>query len=98
MPKHAHLQILLAEDNPGDVRMVAEGLKETLPVATLNVVKDGAEAIQFLWRRGRFYSAPRPDLVLLDLALPKKNGFAVLRAIKNDPDLASIPVIIQSSS
>ena len=98
MPHHTQLEILLADDNPGDVRMVAEGLKDTLPAARLSVASDGAEAIQFLRRKGKFAGAPRPDLILLDLRLPKRNGFEVLRAVREDPFLTGVPVVIQSSS
>ena len=92
------LDILLVDDNPGDVRMVAEGLKETLPEARLSVARDGVEAIRFLRKREEFELARRPDLILLDLRLPKKSGFDVLRAVKEDPALADIPVVVQTCS
>jgi CheY-like chemotaxis protein len=92
------MEILLVDDNPGDVRMVRDGLEETLPDAHLSVAADGAEAILFLRREGRHAKAPRPDLIILDLRLPKKSGFDVLGEIKQDPALANIPVVVQSSS
>jgi chemotaxis family two-component system response regulator Rcp1 len=91
-------EVLLVDDNPGDVCAVRESLKEAHPTARLNVAKDGVDAIRFLRREGECVSAPRPDLLLLDLRLPRRSGFDVLREIKNDPGLASIPVVIQSSS
>jgi len=88
----------LIDDNPADVRMVQEGLKEALPEAHLSVAADGVEAIRFLRREGRHARTPRPDLIILDLRLPKKTGFDVLMEIKQDPGLANIPVVVQSSS
>jgi two-component system, chemotaxis family, response regulator Rcp1 len=93
-----HMQILLVDDNPADVRMVRDGLKEALPAAHLSVAADGVEAIRFLRREGRHAASPRPDLIILDLRLPKKSGFDVLVEIKQDPALANIPVVVQSSS
>jgi chemotaxis family two-component system response regulator Rcp1 len=93
-----HMEILLVDDNPADVRMVREGLKEALPDARLSVAADGVEAIRFLRREGHHSRAPRPDLIILDLRLPKKSGFDVLVEIKQDPALANIPVVVQSSS
>jgi CheY-like chemotaxis protein len=95
---HMPMDILLVDDNPGDVRMVVEALKEALPAARLSVAVDGVEAIRFLRREGRYYKAPRPDLIFLDLRLPKKSGFDVLAEIKQDPTLANIPVVVQTSS
>jgi chemotaxis family two-component system response regulator Rcp1 len=97
-PEPIHMEILLIDDNPADVRMVREGLKEALPDARLSVAADGVEAIRFLRREGRHSRAPRPDLIILDLRLPKKSGFDVLVEIKQDPALANIPVVVQSSS
>jgi chemotaxis family two-component system response regulator Rcp1 len=93
-----HMEILLVDDNPADVRMVREGLKEALPDARLSVAGDGVEAIRFLRREGSHARAPRPDLIILDLRLPKKSGFDVLVEIKQDPALSNIPVVVQSSS
>jgi two-component system, chemotaxis family, response regulator Rcp1 len=96
--EHIHMEILLVDDNPADVRMVRDGLQEALPNARLSVAADGVEAIRFLRREGRHAKAPRPDLIILDLRLPKKSGFDVLVEIKQDPALANIPVVVQSSS
>jgi chemotaxis family two-component system response regulator Rcp1 len=93
-----HMEILLVDDNAADVRMVRDGLQEALPEARLSVAADGVEAIRFLRREGRHVKAPRPDLIILDLRLPKKSGFDVLVEIKQDPALANIPVVVQSSS
>lgn len=90
--------ILLVEDNPGDVRLTREALKEGDNCTELHVVTDGNEALDFLYRRGENADAPRPDIVLLDLNLPRKNGDEVLQAIDGDPDLARIPVIVLTSS
>ncbi len=90
--------ILLIEDNPGDVRLVMEALKESKVHNTLHPVQDGIEAIEFLRKQGKFTSAPRPDLILLDLNLPRKDGRAVLSEIKSDEDLRRIPVVILTSS
>ncbi len=94
----APVDVLLVEDNPGDVRLTREALKQGgLPV-TLSVATDGEEAVDFLFRRGPFADAPRPDLILLDLNLPRKSGRDVLAEIKSDPDLKDIPVLIMSTS
>jgi CheY-like chemotaxis protein len=78
--------------------MVVEGLKETLPAARLSVARDGDEAMRFLKGDGSRAAAPRPDLILLDLRLPKKSGFEVLEVVKQDPHLRKIPVMVRSSS
>ncbi len=88
------IEILLVEDNPGDVILTEEALRDDKLKVTLNVVNDGEEAMDFLNRRGAHTNAPRPDLILLDLNLPKKDGREVLAEIKNDPLLKSIPVVI----
>jgi chemotaxis family two-component system response regulator Rcp1 len=93
-----HMEILLVDDNPADVRMVIDGLKDVLPEAHVNLASDGAEALRFLKREGRFSKAPRPDLIILDLRMPRKSGFDVLVEIKQDPMFANIPVVVQSSS
>ena len=90
--------ILLVEDNPGDVRLTKEALKDGEIANTLHVVNDGVEALDFLYQRGEYEDAPRPDVVLLDLNLPRKNGDEVLEEINDDPELAKIPVIILTSS
>jgi len=92
------IEILLVEDNPGDVRLTIEALKEGKVYNNLSVVSDGAEAMEYLKKQGRHGDAIRPDLILLDLNLPKKDGREVLIEIKTDEDLKSIPVIILTSS
>lgn len=90
--------ILLVEDNPGDVRLVQEIFKEGKIFNRLEIASDGEEAILFLRKQDRFCSAPRPDLILLDLNLPKRNGNEVLAEIKADKDLRRIPVVILTAS
>ena len=92
------IEILLVEDNPGDVGLTRRALKGAKVINRLSVVGDGVEALRFLRREGSYAATPRPDLVLLDLSLPKMDGREVLTAIKQDPDLQSIPVVILSSS
>jgi len=89
---------LLVEDNPGDVRLTQEALKNHKVQNNLHVVTDGEEAMDFLRRQGKHKNAPRPDIVLLDLNLPRKDGREVLAEIKSDPDLKAIPVVIITSS
>lgn len=92
------VEILLVEDNPGDVRLMVEALKETRVPSRLHLAKDGVQATSFLRRTGAHVNAPRPDLVLLDLNLPKKDGREVLAEIKEDTDLRSIPVVVLTTS
>ena len=92
------IEILLVEDNPGDVRLTIEALKEGKIANHMSVAEDGIEAMAFLHREGKYKKAPKPDLILLDLNLPKKNGREVLAEIKVDPYLKSIPVVILTSS
>ncbi len=92
------VEILLVEDSPGDVRLTREALKEGKILNNLNVMGDGVEALAFLRKQGPYANATRPDLVLLDLNLPKKDGREVLAEIKNDPDLKRIPVVILTTS
>jgi len=92
------IEILLVEDNPGDVRLETEALKEGKIYNHLSVVRDGAEAIEFLRRKGRFADVEKPDLILLDLNLPKKDGREVLAEIKADDDLKRIPVVVLTTS
>lgn len=92
------VELLLVEDNSGDVRLTKEGLKTGRLWNNLHVAKDGVEAMVFLRRQGKFADAPRPDLILLDLNLPRKDGRQVLAEIKSDDDLKSIPVVILTSS
>jgi CheY-like chemotaxis protein len=91
-------KILLVDDNPGDARLVAEGLKAAAPAARLSVVRDGVEAIRSLRREGQYATAPTPDLILLDLRMPRKSGLEVLAEVKQDPNLRSIPVVVLTSS
>jgi chemotaxis family two-component system response regulator Rcp1 len=92
------VEILLVEDNPGDYRLTQEALREGKVYNNLHWVKDGVEALDFLNRRGKHAGAPRPDIILLDLNLPKKDGREVLSEIKEDADLKSIPVVILTTS
>ena len=92
------LQILLVEDNPGDVRWLQEALKEARVHSKLHVTKDGQDALTFLRQEGPYSGIPRPDILLLDLSMPKKSGLELLREIKNDQDLRSIPVAVLTSS
>lgn len=92
------VEILLVEDNPGDVRLTKEALKENKLRNRLSVVEDGVEAVAFLHQVDKYAHAPRPDLILLDLNLPRKDGREVLAEIKEDPNLKCIPVIILTTS
>ncbi len=92
------INILLVEDNEPDVVLTQEAFKEAKVANTLYVVEDGVAALEFLRRKNRYAAAPRPDLILLDLNLPKKDGRAVLNEIKSDPDLSTIPVVILTTS
>jgi len=92
------VEILLVEDNPGDVELTREALDAAKVSNRLHVVDDGAEAVDFLFKKGRFADAPRPDIILLDLNLPKKDGRQVLSEIKAEPGLAQIPVVVLTTS
>jgi two-component system response regulator len=92
------IEILLVEDNPGDVELTREALHDSKVHMNLSVVSDGVEALAFLRRQTRYADAPRPDLILLDLNLPRKDGRGVLAEIKADPELRQIPVVILTSS
>ncbi len=92
------IEILLVEDNPGDVRLTIEALKDGKISNNLHVARDGTEGLRFLHREGPDKPAARPDLILLDLNLPKKNGREVLAEIKEDPDLRRIPVVVLTTS
>ena len=92
------VEILLVEDSPGDVRLTVEALKEAKVSNRLNVVGDGVEALEYLRRQGKYAHAARPDMVLLDLNLPRKDGRKVLAEIKEDPDLKVIPVVVLTTS
>ncbi len=92
------MDILLVEDNPGDVRLTQEGLEESRICNRLHVVEDGVEALAFLRRSGRYANVPRPNLIMLDLNLPRKDGRELLADIKADEDLRRIPVVVLTSS
>jgi chemotaxis family two-component system response regulator Rcp1 len=92
------VDLLLVEDNPGDVRLTKVALKDAKLKINMHVVGDGMEAMAFLRRQGKYASSPRPDLIMLDLNLPKKDGRQVLAEIKGDPDLKRIPVVIVTTS
>ena len=92
------VEILLVEDNPGDERLTREALKEGKVYSNLHWVKDGVEAMEFLRRQGRYKDAPRPDIILLDLNLPKKDGREVLQEIKSSEELKRIPVVVLTTS
>jgi two-component system, chemotaxis family, response regulator Rcp1 len=92
------IEILLVEDNPGDVRLTEEALKEGKVLTNLHVARDGVEAMAMLRREGRHAAVPRPDLILLDLNLPRKDGREVLADIRADPDLRRIPVVVLTTS
>lgn len=92
------VEILLVEDNPGDARLAVESLKESRVTNETHVVEDGVEAMNFLRHKGKYTEAIRPDLILLDLNMPKKDGREVLAEIKTDQDLRLIPVVILTMS
>jgi CheY-like chemotaxis protein len=92
------VEILLVEDNPGDVRLTREAFKEAKISNTLHVAYDGAEALDFLHRRNSHANAPRPDIILLDLNLPKKDGREVLAELKADTKLRRIPIVVLTTS
>lgn len=91
-------EVLLVEDNPADIRLTREAMKEGHVLNHLHVVTDGEEALLFLKRKPPYEQAPRPDLVLLDLNLPKKSGRDVLAEIKQDPELLNIPIVVLTTS
>ena len=92
------IEILMVEDNPGDVRLTQEALKTGKVWNNLHVVEDGVAALDFLYRRGQYSQAPHPDMILLDLNLPRKDGREVLTVIKADEKLKSIPTIVLTTS
>jgi two-component system, chemotaxis family, response regulator Rcp1 len=98
MATYRAIEILLVEDNPGDVRLTQEALKENKIRNNLHVARDGVEAMKFLRKMNGHKDVPRPDLILLDLNLPKKDGREVLAEIKTDDSLRSIPVVILTTS
>jgi CheY-like chemotaxis protein len=97
-PQPKHIEILLVEDSPADVLITREALNEAKLLNTIHVAEDGEDAMDFLCRRGKFASAPRPDLILLDLNLPRKNGRELLAEIKADDNLKLIPVVVLTTS
>jgi len=97
-PRGRAIEILLVEDNPGDVRLIQEALRDGKVWNNPHVVTDGEAALDFVYRRGTFTDAPRPDMILLDLNLPKKDGREVLATIKGDPELKRIPVVVLTTS
>lgn len=96
--KSKPIEILLVEDNPADIRLTQEIFKDCRILNNLHVAKNGIEALDFLRKQGNFKDTPMPDLILLDLNLPKKDGREVLAEIKNDTELRSIPVIVLTTS
>ncbi len=97
--KNTHIiNILLVEDNPADVRLTVEALKECKMLNKLSVVTDGEEALEFIRQKGKYTDEPCPDLILLDLNLPKKDGREVLAELKQDPHLKKIPVVVLTTS
>jgi two-component system, chemotaxis family, response regulator Rcp1 len=93
-----HIEILLVEDSPADVIITREAFREAKLLNSLHVVEDGIQAMEFLRREGNYASVPRPDLILLDLNLPRKNGREVLAEVKEDPQLRTIPIVILTTS
>jgi len=98
MSKNKPITILMAEDNPTDIMLTKEALAHAKVINTLHVVEDGIEALDFLHRRGNYAKVPRPDLILLDLNMPRKNGQEVLAEIKADDELKHIPVVVLTTS
>jgi CheY-like chemotaxis protein len=94
----ATFEVLLVEDSPGDIRLTREALKDAKVHINLHIASDGMEAMEFLKREGKYADVPRPDLILLDLNLPRKDGREVLEEIKESPALQSIPVVILTTS
>ncbi|TVQ18950.1 MAG: response regulator [Leptolyngbya sp. DLM2.Bin15] len=92
------IEILLVEDSPSDADLAIEALRKSKVLNHVHVVEDGVEAIAFVRHQGDYINHPRPDLILLDLNLPRKNGREVLAELKSDPDLASIPIIVLTTS
>ena len=92
------IEILLVEDNPGDVRLTKEALRDGRVRNHISVAKDGVQALSFLRRDAGYEDAPTPDLILLDLNLPRKSGREVLKEIKSDPNLKAIPIVVLTTS
>jgi two-component system response regulator len=98
MSKNKPITILMAEDNATDIMLTKEALAHAKVINTLHVVEDGIEALDFLHRRGKYTKMPKPDLILLDLNMPRKNGQEVLAEIKADDELKHIPVVVLTTS
>ena len=98
LPNTVPIEILLVEDNPGDARLAEEALNDGKVLNNLHHVKDGVEAMQFLSRQAEYSQVPLPDLILLDLNLPRKDGREVLAEVKEDPELRCIPVVVLTTS
>ena len=98
IPSGKSIETLLVEDSPGDVRLTQEAFRDANVAINLHVTTDGVEAMEFLKREGAYAAAPRPDLILLDLNLPKKDGREVLKEIKTDEDLRLVPVVVLTTS
>lgn len=96
--KRVKAKILLVEDNAADIRLTKEALQESKVVGNLDIVRDGVEAIEFLKKKGKYVDVSKPNLILLDLNLPKRNGFYLLEEIKKDEELKRIPVVILTVS
>ena len=92
------MEILMVEDSPGAVRLAIEAVRDAQLDSNLNVAEDGVAALDYLYRRPPHTDAVRPDLILLDLNLPRKNGYEVLDVIRHDPSLSAIPVVVMSTS
>jgi chemotaxis family two-component system response regulator Rcp1 len=98
MPLPSPIEILIIDDNPGDVELTKAALRDARILNEVHVVYNGEEALRFLRRAGNYAGAPRPDLIFLDLAMPKVDGFQVLAEMRADPELRQIPVVVMSSS
>ncbi|HSA96999.1 MAG TPA: response regulator, partial [Acidobacteriota bacterium] len=98
MTENDRIDILLVEDNPGDIKLLTESMAEVEPRVEIHCVRDGVEAVAFLLKQAPFESAPDPAIIMLDLNLPRKSGRTVLAEIKADPQLAMTPVIVLSGS
>lgn len=96
--RNGMVEILMVEDNPADIRLTKEAFKDAKVLNNMHIASDGEEAIAFLRKAGAYAGAPRPDLILLDLNLPKKDGREVLAEIKEDADLRRIPVVVLTTS
>lgn len=92
------IDILVVEDNPGDARLIKEVLNDNKFYSSLYIVNDGVEAMEFLHNQGKFSSVPKPDIIILDLNLPKRDGREVLAEIKSDNELKHIPIVIMTIS